>query len=133
MRTLDRNLLGERAEATFNSVATALGFITARLWSNCRPFDFFVALGRHVNRVQVKSTRYFSRSRYRVNCYKSRKQRYTLRDTDFLAIYIEPADAWYIIPIRALRGKMNLAFHPDGPARRAKWEKYRDRWDLLRR
>lgn len=39
---------------------------------------------------------------------------------------------WYIIPIRALRGKKTIAVFPHAPkGSKSRWEKYRENWDLL--
>jgi hypothetical protein len=49
---------------------------------------------------------------------------------DFLAAYVVPEDAWYIIPARLIHGKECIALYPNSPA--AKYEKYREAWELLR-
>jgi hypothetical protein len=49
---------------------------------------------------------------------------------DFLAAYVVPEDAWYIIPAAVIHGKECIALYPNSPT--AKYEQYREAWALLR-
>ena len=48
---------------------------------------------------------------------------------DFFAVYLIPADAWYIIPYDALGKRLTVHFVPGG--RRQKYAQYREAWHLL--
>lgn len=132
MRRYSPILLGELAEAKFNHVGTAKGLILARLW-NSRPFDFYAGLGRHIHRIQIKASASAANGGYHVICSHLRGRPYTAKDIDFIAVWIEPTDTWYIIPIRALRGCKSLHVYPLTPDSTGQYERYRERWDLLLR
>jgi hypothetical protein len=87
-------------------------------------------------RVQVKSTSRRDRSnrndRYSLLCASGccQKTAYTGADIDILAVYIEPNDAWYIIPISEVTGtRLNLYPHKTGA--KNKYEKWLNRWDMF--
>ncbi len=121
--------LGEAAELVFMARAASLGFTVLRPNSPCR-YDLVLDTGRRLLRIQVKSTATRRHGRYSVSLYAcDSRRRYTRRDLDFLAAWIIPLNAWYIIPARALCGRARVYFYP---YRRSGWsERYRERWDLL--
>ena len=47
---------------------------------------------------------------------------------DFLAAYVVPEDAWYIIAAKAIRGMKSISLFTEG----GKYEQYREAWHLLR-
>ena len=51
---------------------------------------------------------------------------------DILVAYIEPEDAYYIIPCLEIERVKSLWFYSHNPKSKAKFEKYRNRWDLFR-
>ena len=81
-------------------------------------------------RVQVKCTIF-----HRGNSYKchldSNRVPYSARDLDFIAALVIPTDTWYILPIRATNGQPDILLSPQSP--RAKNEKYKEAWHLLKR
>ena len=123
---------GELAELAFLHKAGWLGFVLSKPYGDSARYDFIVDAGGRLSRVQVKSA-----SVCRDNAYKicsgrghSSKRGYTARDIDFLAAYVFPCDAWYIIPVRALRRVMTLQVAPHFPSRR-RFEPFREAWRLL--
>ncbi len=40
--------------------------------------------------------------------------KYSRDDIDFLAAFVAPHDAWYIIPIEALGRRFSIRLYPDG-------------------
>jgi hypothetical protein len=50
---------------------------------------------------------------------------------DFLAVYLIPIDAWYIIPFE-LMGRTNCRLHFTPDRKRHKYAAYREAWHLLR-
>ena len=90
-----------------------------------------------LSRVQIKST-----SRHetcaRMDTYNalvchgaSSKQKYTKADCDIIAIHVIPCDAWYLIPIENISGKTVKLYPHRADCITNKYEKWRDRWDLL--
>jgi hypothetical protein len=58
---------------------------------------------------------------------------YSVKDVDFLVAYISSLKVWYVIPIRALGGRLTIKLYPLGSRRDSErhFEKYREAWELL--
>ncbi len=125
--------LGELAEAVFFLRALALGYILCKPFGDCAPFDWVVAgLARTLKRVQVKAA--FSRypgKAYRVNTRTYSGRPYTLADTDFIAAWVAPENAWYIIPIAALGSRTEINLYPEAPHKDRLWGRSREAWRRL--
>jgi hypothetical protein len=50
---------------------------------------------------------------------------------DFIAAYVVLEDVWYIIPAKLIRGLRSVSLCTTGSE--AKYEEYREAWDLLRK
>ena len=126
---VDLRRLGALAEFVFMSRAAALDLAILRPGSPCR-YDLVLDTGRRLLRIQVKSTATLRAGRYSVSCFScDSRRRYTPRQIDFLAAWIAPLNAWYIIPARALRHRARVYFYP---ARRSGFtEPFREAWHLL--
>jgi PD-(D/E)XK endonuclease len=111
---------GEVAEARFLAKAASMGFGVAKPWGDER-YDFILDSGHCFSRVQVKSTRR-SGPGYLVTLGGAP---YDESQIDFLLVYISLEDAWYVIPVKLIKGRNSL--HLWGPGR-SKWEKYREGW-----
>ncbi len=127
---------GEVSEAAFLLKATSLGLGVAKPWGDNERFDFIVCPpGGRLRRVQVKSTGAKQHRGYAVNATCSQGERgkmgYTAEDIDFLIVHIRPVDAWYVLPVRKLGAIKHLNFYPDIRAKNARWERYREAWNLL--
>lgn len=63
---------------------------------------------------------------------------YSQEDIDFIAAYVAPHQAWYVIPIEALEGAISIRLYPrlcpGGKSKRsgAFYEAYREAWHLLK-
>ena len=127
---------GEAAEARFLADATARGLLVCRPWSEDAPFDFVVMGRRRFHRVQVKSVwaprarghRAYSATAARGN---QRKTAYRPSEVDLLAVWLARLGTWYIIPVRALAGRVRIQLASDHPASRRLYEQYREAWALL--
>lgn len=146
---------GEISQAAFLLKAEMLGFDVALPWGDNQKFDFVVWQkdGRAV-RVQVKGTGRLHRRGYEVQPVHSTrrggKKRYTKKDIDVIAAHVQPEDAWYLIPIEKVGRAKSLRLYPGIEMRAAKsptpgkprsagqersrparWEKWRDAWEVL--
>lgn len=117
---------GEAAEAAFLAKAAAMGFGVAKPWGDSERYDFIVDSGHNFWRVQVKSTRRCSGSRYQVRA-AGWKDAYTLSEIDFLVAYIVPENIWYVVPVAEVVARKGLRFYPRGGAG-ARLEKFREAW-----
>lgn len=121
---------GVWAESAFMTKALGLGLTVCKPVGDNDPFDFVVFnMRRAVNRVQVKSVwahwgrRYFAGG--------TRGRVYKPSEVDFLVVVIPRVDAWYIIPIDAIKNVRLPSFSPHIPNSKGRFEKYRDAWHLL--
>jgi len=127
---------GELAEMAFAHKAASLGFSVSKPYGDSERFDFIVSWNRRLYRVQVKSTHIApTRGVYKVgaHCCWGGRDIYTKDEIDFIAVYVVPENAWYLIPIEATRGRKRLCLHPNVPHRACyKYEKYREAWGLMK-
>jgi len=89
-------------------------------------------------RIQVKSA--FTTTRWGYSVAVARKRvrrhiRYSCDEIDFIAAYVAPHDAWYIVPVHEIVHHIHIRLYPEGTKKRdgGYFEKYREAWDLLRR
>ena len=123
---------GEYAEACFIAAAIGRGFIVCCPFGGNHRFDFLVfAPGRRITRVQVKSCWTRVNNAYYLNTQGAYHRCYDRRDCDFIVAYVVPEDAWYVIPIGAVRCRMTVVF-PHIPHSRGRCERFRECWHLLR-
>jgi hypothetical protein len=132
-----RRRRGEYAELLFMARAAALGFIVAKPTNAYAPYDVVIEKRGRVALVQVKSVftplprgafqaHTFINSRSLRNPRKTRP--YRRCEADFIAVWLIPVDAWYIIPIHVAK-KLCIYFRPDDP--KHPMEKFREAWGLL--
>ena len=137
--------MGELAELAFMFRAASEGIGVARPYGDSHAYDFLVQHGRKLARVQVKScftkrerrqTGFSILARHRMK--KGAGLAYSQEDVDFIAAYVAPYEAWYVIPIEALEGSISIRLHPGlCPGRKTRrsggfYEAYREAWHLLK-
>jgi PD-(D/E)XK endonuclease len=127
---------GELAELAFMCKAVSMGFGVAKPYGDSEHFDFIVSSGRRLWRVQVKSCYKAGRCGYGVRACGNEDcglQVYTAKEVDVIVVYVVPENAWYVIPINAIRKRRSLYFHPGGTVRGVyQYEQYREAWHLMR-
>lgn len=105
------------------------GLPVSKPWGEMSSYDFVIGkTGRFVS-VQVKSTICREGTGYECTVRGGHKA-YPAGAFDFLAAFVVPADAWYVIPLKLIRGKRSIMLHPDSQT--GEYEKYREAWHLLR-
>jgi PD-(D/E)XK endonuclease len=127
---------GEMVELDFLHKVANMGFAVTKPYGDSEAYDFIVDSGNRLWRVQVKSCVYRSGLTYRVGAHHlsgtvPAAGPYTAEQIDILAVYIIPADAWYIIPVNAFSPSTSLAFLPHLPVAAGKYEQYREAWYLM--
>jgi hypothetical protein len=123
----DHKRRGEWAESVFAARAAENGLPISKPLGDSRSFDCVVGPPGKFVAVQVKCTMAKLPSGKGYLCQvKSDNKKYRAGAFDFLAAYVIPEDAWYIVPAKAIQGSLLLC----GP--RAKYEQYREAWNLLR-
>ena len=127
---------GEAVELLFMARAALLGCTVLKPMGDSAPYDVVVDNGPRMLRVQVKSASVLDtrRSAHRYAMTAARgceaKIPYDPSDADFLAAYIPPQDAWYIVPIVELRKKVRIYFSPHRPSK-GRMEPFLEAWGLL--
>jgi len=127
---------GEISEAAFLNKATSEGFAVAKPWGDSERYDFILDSGHRLWRIQLKCTATLRARGYDVQSiyaiYGGGKVCYSADEIDALAAYIIPKQTWYIIPVEDFAPARSLRFYPDIHCPRARWERYREAWHLLR-
>ena len=98
-------------------------------WGDSAQYDFILEHNRRFLRIQVKSTQFRDGGAYPC-AVRGSHFRYDWDAFDFLAVYILPEDAWYIIPEPTFRGQASVCLRPGQPL--SKYGKYLAAWDLLK-
>jgi len=128
-----RKKKGEMAESEFLAKAVSLGFGVAKPWGDSERYDFIVDAGGRLWRVQVKSAyRQLADGGYVIRAHGAASGKlYTSDEIDVLVAYVAPANAWYVIPIEALRGVTGVKLFPVRRKRPSKHERYREAWEVM--
>jgi hypothetical protein len=123
---------GAWAELYFMMMAAGLGMKVSKPYGQVARYDVGVEGQTGVARVQVKSTIYMRRGDcYSLNVMGPQREKYAPGTVEFFAVLLIPRDDWYIIPFEAM-GRTNSSLHFTPSARRQKYGKYFEAWDLLR-
>ncbi len=131
---------GELGEIAFMHRAATLGLRVSQPFGDSDRYDMIVDNGERLWRMQIKTTSNLrGRRSYLVNCGRRVKKPgqkstvavpYTAAEIDFLAIYIIPEEAWYIMPVQALAGRVSMGITPQR-GNRAPYGPYAEAWNLL--
>jgi hypothetical protein len=127
---------GELAEMMFMVKASTKRLVVTKPYGDSQRYDFIVDSGNRTWRVQVKSSSSTHWRAYTVNTYWKTTHKhipYSPSQVDFLAVMILGTDIWYVIPIRALVGRLMVRVYPFGgdPRGSRRYEKYREAWNLF--
>jgi PD-(D/E)XK endonuclease len=125
----DNKQRGEWAESVFTARAAENGLPVSKPSGDSTSFDCVVGRPGKFVAVQVKCTVAELRKRKGYICSVcSGRKVYRARAFDFLAAYVVPEDAWYIVPASLIRGQGSICLCSSEP----KYEEYREAWHLLR-
>ena len=119
---------GEWAELKFMTAAAERGFCVTKPWGETEHYDFVVEHRAHFVRVQVKSTGFKDRGGYSCSV-RGSAGAYVDDAFDFVAVYVVPEDAWFIIPEEIVRGRRSVALYPH--LKKSKYGRYLGAWELL--
>ena len=127
----DNKKRGEWAESVFAARAAENGLAVSKPSGDSTSFDYVVGHPGKFVAVQVKCTiaRLPSGKGYICNL-KSNNKAYPPGAFDFVAAYVIHEDARYIVPVNAIGGLRSISLCTIGTW--AKFEKYREAWNLLR-
>lgn len=125
----DHKRRGEWAESVFMARAAENGLPVSKPMGDSDTFDCVVGRPGKFVGVQVKCTMALLQTGKGYVCaVKSNNKSYRAGAFDFVAAYVIPEDAWYIVPAKLIRGQQTICLC--SPAGR--FEQYREAWQLLR-
>lgn len=113
---------GSAIESLFDFVAMSRGFIVSAPRTDDSQYDRIIDSKKKLYRVQIKARRGSGEKSMVIRITKSNSKNYTKKDTDFIALYIEDNDSWYIIPIANCKHIFRLNIVKD------KLDVYKDNW-----
>src|SRR5882757_8667788 len=102
---------GEWVELRFMAAAAEHDLNVTKPWGDSAQYDFILEHNRRFLRIQVKSTQFRDGGAYPC-AVRGSHFRYDWDAFDFLAVYILPEDAWYIIPEPTFRGQASVCLRP---------------------
>jgi hypothetical protein len=124
----DKKLRGEWAESVFQARASERGIPVSKPWGDMQSYDFVIGHPGSFWAIQVKCT--ISELEVGFKCSAcSHNKPYAPGSFDFLAAYVIPEDAWYIIPEEKVRGMKSVSLATN--CNKSKYERYREAWHLL--
>jgi hypothetical protein len=122
-------LRGEWAELHFILRAIELGLILSKPFGDNAPYDLVVDHHGHFLRIQVKCTlQRREKNSYRC-CLDHNGIPYTPAQIDFFAVYVIPADTFYILPLAATNNQPDILLTPH--RQNSKYAQYKEAWHLL--
>jgi hypothetical protein len=125
---------GEWAELLFMARAAEQGLAIARPWGDSSPYDVAIVSQAKPGsrpdflRIQVKSTRCQHHNGYKCHI-DSNGVAYRPDQLDFIAAYVITVAVWFIIPVAATHGQLELLLTPGRPS--SKYGDYEEAWHLL--
>jgi hypothetical protein len=125
---------GELAELAFLYKAVTFGFPVSKTYGDSDRYDFIVHSGPRFLKVQVKSSSNLIHGSYPMSATRRVKDHpilYTPAEIDFLAAYVAPENAWFIIPIQALESRTSFRLYPQASAQQGPFADYREAWHLM--
>ncbi|MGA8215465.1 MAG: group I intron-associated PD-(D/E)XK endonuclease [Candidatus Sulfotelmatobacter sp.] len=133
---------GDISEMQFMIEASNRGFGVAKPIGDNERYDVILDRGRRrIWRVQVRGSGSVHQNGFSVRtCWRTYGKRmpYTPKQIDFLAAVFNGQrthgqQIWYLIPVRALGGRLTITLYPFGTRhdRHPQFEKYREAWNLL--
>ena len=129
-----RHRVGEIGEAAFVLKATQLGLRVAKPLSDKESYDYIVDNGRDRHLIQVKATsKRASKNAYHVTIARGTRKDvpYKKGELDYLVIYVDPEQTFYILSRRALANRVALSVPSLNRKNLGRFAKHHERWDLL--
>ena len=134
---------GSIAEMQFMLDAAQKGFGVAKPFADNERYDVILDAPRRLWRIQVKLSESRHHKGFSVRaCWRTsgKHMPYTPEQIDFLAVVIQGMRLggkriWYVIPVRALEGRLTIHVYPFGSRKdgEERFERYREAWKLLGR
>jgi hypothetical protein len=121
---------GEWAELCSMARAAGMGLCVCKPYGDSAHYDVGIEEDGRMLRVQIKSTTYSRDGAFTCNVIGRGRKGYPAGAVDLFAIYLVPLNVWYILPFKALAGKVSLQLAPGREGNT--YEAYLEAWHFLR-
>jgi len=128
---------GASYEARFTADALARGFDVMEPAGDYLTYDRIVVNDRGANyKVQVKGTSYVQAGKrsFKVLAATGRggmaKKKLEAEEADVLAVFVEPAECWYLIPVEKLTSK-SVYLSPEDDSSVGRYEPWKEAWNVF--
>lgn len=118
---------GYLAEVMYMVEVMSKGMTVSKPYSDSAEYDFIVDCGGRLSRVQVKliTTPEKNTTNYRCSLTRNKGEKY--KKVDVFAIYLEPENIWFNVPMENLNGK-TIRLSPK--YRRSRYNKFKENWTI---
>jgi hypothetical protein len=120
---------GEWVELLFMTRAAKRGCVVSKPWGDSARYDVGIEQDGRFKRVQVKGTDCREGDGYNCHLAGPKLKTYTVKQIDYLAIYLLREDIWYIFPAKRLMGQGSVMLSPHSEG--SEHERYKEAWELL--
>jgi len=126
---------GSQYEAAFVTQALKRGLDILEPYGDYMPYDLMVQNGDgRILRVQVKGTgnQIKNKPGYKVIAATGNATKTPINpdEVDVLAAYVEPEDAWYVIPVKKLKGNISVYLNPN-TKQNGRYEVWKEAWNVF--
>ncbi len=158
-RIVNAKRQGEYAEMKFQVEGFEHGLALSKPFGESMPYDYIADNGKRLLKIQIKSVSAHRQRAYKVGLHAASKLRwrvpgkrvqarrhwiypiamhqghrvrgYQPSEIDFVAALVIPEEVWYIIPVRAIKGRVVICVFPNNPDSKGMFERYKEAWHLL--
>jgi hypothetical protein len=120
---------GEWVELLFMTRAAKRGYVVSKPWGDSARYDVGIEQDGRFKRVQVKGTDFREGNGYSCHLAGPKLKTYTVKQIDYMAIYVLREDIWYIFPAKRLMGQRSVMLSPHNA--RSPHGRYKEAWGLL--
>ncbi len=120
---------GEWVELLFMTRAAKRGYVVSKPWGDSARYDVGIEQDGRIKRVQVKGTDCREGDGYSCHLAGRKLKTYTVKEIDYLAIYVLPEDIWYLFPAKKLMGQCSVMVSPH--SEESPHKRYKEAWELL--
>ena len=126
---------GSQYEAAFATQALKRGLDILEPYGDYMPYDVMVQNGDgRIQRVQVKGTssRIKGKPGFKIIAASGNATKTPINpdEVDVLAAYVEPEDAWYVIPVKKLKGNISVYLNPN-TKQNGRYEVWKEAWNVF--
>jgi hypothetical protein len=120
---------GEWIELLFMTCGAKRGYVLLKPWGDSARYDVGIDHAGRLKRVQVKGTDCREGDGYHCHLANGKLKEYTVKEVDYLAIYVLREDIWYIFPAKRLMGQSSVMVSPHDEG--SVHARYKEAWELL--